>query len=381
MIYFVIGFYLLFLAFKYDVYGSKNESAKKFHYYLALIILILLAALRYRIGGDTCRYMDLYGADLSFEADLGGRFQPLWRLLTDTLYSISPDFTLFQFVHAIFLNVVIFSFFRKYSPWVFVCIFLYYLKPYLYINTEIIRQSFAIAIFLLSVQACIKRKWWLYYLYILVAFLFHSGAILLVIVPFLYGRKINAKTIAGICACIIALGVFSYWAPRTGIFFIDNLLHQGLTYNENWDDFSTLARIRIFTVQLLVPIAIYMSGRRWLFRESPLSGFFLFILLVMAVSACLPQYFRFYDFVVIFAVTICSEIFSRLRALKRVYIPVWMTLMVLYQIGFYQSAEYMGYHFYNRYYPYYSVLNPRLSPEREAIIYSENNKWIYYNYN
>ena len=25
MIYFVIGFYLLFLAFKYDVYGSKNE--------------------------------------------------------------------------------------------------------------------------------------------------------------------------------------------------------------------------------------------------------------------------------------------------------------------------------------------------------------------
>lgn len=72
---------------------------------------------------------------------------------------------------------------------------------------------------------------------------------------------------------------------------------------------------------------------------------FLFILLVMAVSACLPQYFRFYDFVVIFAITVCSEIFSRLRALKRVYIPVWMTLMVLYQIGFYQSAEYMGYHF------------------------------------
>ena len=35
MIYFVIGFYLLFLAFKYDVYGSKNESAKKFHYYFA----------------------------------------------------------------------------------------------------------------------------------------------------------------------------------------------------------------------------------------------------------------------------------------------------------------------------------------------------------
>lgn len=381
MIYFVIGFYLLFLAFKYDVCGSKNESARRFHYYLALIILILLAALRYRIGGDTCRYMDLYGADLSFNADLGGRFQPLWRLLTDTLYCISPDFTLFQFVHAIFLNVVIFSFFRKYSPWVFVCIFLYYLKPYLYLNTEIIRQSFAIAIFLLSVQACIKRKWWVYYLYILAAFMFHSGAILLVIVPFLYGRKINVKTIAGICVCIMVLGGFSYWAPKTGIFFIDNLLQQGLIYNKNWSDFSTLARIRILTVQLLVPIAIYMSGRRWLFRESPLSGFFLFILLIMAVSACLPQYFRFYDFIVIFAVTICSEIFSRLRAFKRVYIPVWVTLMVLYQIGFYQSAEYMGYHFYNRYYPYYSVLDPQLSPEREAIIFSENNKWIYYNYN
>ena len=199
MIYFVIGFYLLFLAFKYDVYGSKNESAKKFHYYFALIILILLAGLRYRIGGDTCRYMDLYGTDLGYEAELGGRFQPLWRLLTNALYSISPDFTLFQFVHAIFLNTVIFSFFRKYSPWVFVCIFLYFIKPYLYLNTETIRQSLAIAIFLLSVQACIKRKWGLYYLYVLIAFLFHSGAILLAIVPFLFGRRIDAKNITWIC--------------------------------------------------------------------------------------------------------------------------------------------------------------------------------------
>lgn len=111
MIYFVIGFYLLFLAFKYDVYGSKNESAKKFHYYFALIILILLAGLRYRIGGDTCRYMDLYGTDLGYEAELGGRFQPLWRLLTNALYSISPDFTLFQFVHAIFFKYCHFFFF------------------------------------------------------------------------------------------------------------------------------------------------------------------------------------------------------------------------------------------------------------------------------
>lgn len=122
------------------------------------------------------------------------------------------------------------------------------------------------------------------------------------------------------------MGLFNYWAPKTGILFIDNLLQQGVKYNENWDDFSILARIRILTVQLLVPIAIYMSGRRWLFRESPLSGFFLFILLVMAASACLPQYFRFYDFVVIFAITVCSEIFSRLRALKRVYIPCgWLS--------------------------------------------------------
>lgn len=113
MIYFIIGFYLLFLACKYDIFGSKDKSAKKFHYYFSLIILILLAALRYRIGGDTCRYMDLYGGDLSSEADLGGRFQPLWRLLTNILYSVSPDFTLFQFVHAIFLNTVHFFFFQE----------------------------------------------------------------------------------------------------------------------------------------------------------------------------------------------------------------------------------------------------------------------------
>lgn len=44
MIYFVIGFYLLFLAFKYDVYGSKNESAKK-------ISLLLCPYHTYPFGG------------------------------------------------------------------------------------------------------------------------------------------------------------------------------------------------------------------------------------------------------------------------------------------------------------------------------------------
>lgn len=43
MIYFVIGFYLLFLAFKYDVYGSKTNRQK--------ISLLLCPYHTYPFGG------------------------------------------------------------------------------------------------------------------------------------------------------------------------------------------------------------------------------------------------------------------------------------------------------------------------------------------
>ena len=201
MIYIVIGIYLLALAIQFDFRGKGSAATRKFHFRLAFLILVALMAFRYRVGGDTLRYMDsyehMYGAIDTF--DIGGRLQPLWLLLNNFLHSISPKFLLFQIVHVLFINTVFFSFFKKYSKYLFVAIFLYYIYPYFIFNMEVIRESFAIAFFLLSIDACLRKRWLIYYLYIAIAFLFHAGAIFLIIVPFLFNWKIRPLSIFVVC--------------------------------------------------------------------------------------------------------------------------------------------------------------------------------------
>lgn len=60
MIYIVIGIYLLALAIQFDFRGKGSAATRKFHFRLAFLILVALMAFRYRVGGDTIRYMASY---------------------------------------------------------------------------------------------------------------------------------------------------------------------------------------------------------------------------------------------------------------------------------------------------------------------------------
>ena len=233
MIYIVIGIYLLALAIQFDFRGKGSAATRKFHFRLAFLILVALMAFRYRVGGDTIRYMasyeNMYGTIDSF--DIGSRLQPLWLLLNNFLHSISPKFLLFQIVHVLFINTVFFSFFKKYSKYLFVAIFLYYIYPYFIFNMEVIRESFAIAFFLLSIDACLRKRWLIYYLYIAIAFLFHAGAIFLIIVPFLSNWKIRPLSIFAICgAGVVVLHFFLNTSFANTYMLLNNIEEQGRAY-------------------------------------------------------------------------------------------------------------------------------------------------------
>ena len=54
VIYIIIFFYLVVLAYVYDY--RKNSIGKIYFIYLTLLIFILFSGLRYRVGIDTSRY-------------------------------------------------------------------------------------------------------------------------------------------------------------------------------------------------------------------------------------------------------------------------------------------------------------------------------------
>ena len=138
MIYILVFILLLIPVIRYDLMAKTGGEEK--WYYLNLVVLILLAGLRYRVGGDTLMYMSMYDdmpamdelRYFDFEEAL---YNPCWYVYVSVFRSMSDDFLLFQFVQAVIVNVVFFRFFKKYSPqYYFSAILLYYIGYYCYFN-------------------------------------------------------------------------------------------------------------------------------------------------------------------------------------------------------------------------------------------------------
>lgn len=382
MIYIVIGIYLLALAIQFDFRGKGSAATRKFHFRLAFLILVALMAFRYRVGGDTLRYMDsyehMYGAIDTF--DIGGRLQPLWLLLNNFLHSISPKFLLFQIVHVLFINTVFFSFFKKYSKYLFVAIFLYYIYPYFIFNMEVIRESFAIAFFLLSIDACLRKRWLIYYLYIAIAFLFHAGAIFLIIVPFLFNWKIHPLSIFVVCGAGVAVLYFFLNTSFANTYmFLNNIEEQGRAYISIKSNINGYIAPLLF--RILFPAIIYYIGIKRGLNKDKLAPLFFFILSVSILTTIFPQLYRLFNYLRLLEVVLCANVLYLIQhtespryrvAFPNLYILPILLLIIANQVVRYQfddtSSIYMNTQKYQLFYPYYSVFNPEISETREMMM-------------
>ena len=186
MIYFIILFILLLLSLRYDYY--RATKGRMFWYVATFVALVLVAGMRYRIGTDSIRYESYY-KDMPVLWELSTnyfnkiRFEPGFVLLMSACRSVSEDFILFQFVHAIIINSAVFLLFWKNSRSPFTGIFFYCLFAYISMNTEVLRESLAVAVFIFAWPAFKNNKFLVYYLMILVAISFHLGATVCLFCP------------------------------------------------------------------------------------------------------------------------------------------------------------------------------------------------------
>lgn len=146
---------------------------------LGISIIMLVAALRFDVGYD---YMSYYQGILSYDLD----FEPLSLLLfligTDSITSYPP---LSFMIIAVLIYSFMFSTLRKYSvnffiaSMVYICIF--YLPS---LNT--IRQSLAVAISFWGIRYVYQKKPFQYMIVCIFAALFHSSALVSIIIYPLY---------------------------------------------------------------------------------------------------------------------------------------------------------------------------------------------------
>lgn len=328
MVYFIVLLLMLISVYWFDYRNQKK--GKWTWYYLIMIMLVCIAGFRYNLGIDTIRYQrwfDTYVVpvnelDVTSFKDL--RYQPLFIIFCSLCKTITSEFWFFQLMHALFVNGIVFFFFKKHTNFPFVAICLYGLSAYLGFSMETLRASCAAAMMLLGYDQFKEgRKIWTLVFFV-AAFFFHVEAIVLGFFYIFLLFADNKITLGkGLFVAILLLLVIT---PIISVFLRNYLYLFALTDNLgdkvaiysgagmetglNWK-----GMIASVVAALLIPtIALYSMNREEI--KFPHNAAVFFTLLVFLLSIPISIFYRFKEFFTPFMIILLSDTFG----MKKLYI-------------------------------------------------------------
>lgn len=399
MIYFVLLFIMLTAALIFDING--NKKGKKNWYFVISIFLILLSGLRYRIGTDTITYENWFNSsglpeihNFQFSNLYFNRFEPLYVLFGSTIKSIFKDWIAFQLIHSIIVNGSFLYFIKKYSPYPFVGVIFYFLALYYPFNCEIMRQSLAMSIWSFSIPSLINKKYVNYFLFVVVAYLFHRSSIIYSFIPLILHFRSN-KTLIWVLVSIL------FSAKALSGFITDNYLSIIMMFSSsdsvsttlsNYSSSSQLMAYNFTYIGLisfiLDNVLIYLickinvssiefncqtKQNSTKFNLYVFDNIFAFYIILQMLSLAFPIFYRFVWLVSIVSILYLS-IFVVNSFRGKIYARGILVLIVLSVFSFKiykdnsMNEDKTKYQYYERYYPYSSVIEKSISTEREQII-------------
>ena len=208
-IFFII---LLIITFIFYIYKKKNKS----NILMLLIIIVLSLIFAYRefilpsnmLGTDYYEYKRWF--DVQSFSNIFSNFK-YENFAFDILICITKfldlDFYFFLFICSLIINIGIIFFIKRYSTKfslsLFIYIILYYTSTF-----NIMRQWIACSIFLLAFKYIVDKKIIKYVCMIIIASLFHTTAIILLLIyPFLQETIIKEKIFILTVTIVIAMTI------------------------------------------------------------------------------------------------------------------------------------------------------------------------------
>jgi EpsG family len=383
MIYLFVFILVLFLAIRYDFTASGKIDAN-FWYYFTLVVFIALAGFRYKVGGDTLAYMD-YFKDIPFIWQLNkfnfsqAQYEPLWIIFSSLSKSIINDFTLFQILHAIFINIVIFRFIKQNTVYRFTTILIYYLFFYAFFDMEIMRESIAVCIFILGYPYLKQKKWLKFYLYVLLAVLFHTSAIILCIFPFTRNLKFKPLPLMLLASIFVLITILpdAFKTLLTFFIFDERVSTHFTTYASM--KLNTHGLLEMLLIYVLVPLFfVYLRNKRLTQKPVFHELYFTYFLLAI-ISIGFSGFARFIDYLTpmmaIYFAVLLNKIYrdKYYMPFKRILVTSLMLIAFLPKLFYYfTDTSYITYGTkqYDRWYPYCSVFDKKENYKREALYYN-----------
>ena len=389
MIYFVVFILLLIPVVKYD--WMAKTGGEKGWYYFSLIVLILLAGLRYRVGGDTLMYMSVFDEcptldELKYFDFETAQYNPLWYVFNAFSKSIYNDFFVFQLIHACIVNPIFFSFFKKYCPnYYFSVILMYYVGYYCYFNMEVLRESLAICLLLLGTKCLLEKKWLPYYGLCVAALFMHYSALVMFLFPFLF---LFFKKPSWVYQVLMFMAIF----VLTAVVNIPMLLLSILSVDEQLmvlaekylaNERNLMGMLSLVIRYLPLLGMIYLRERYEIRPKVDFTPIVMGVVVIYAFALNLTGLSRlvnyFVPFILIYTVNTVYYIISNIKVKFTLGYTVLAASMALLFFNYYYyyakdvSDAYPNTKFYTIFYPYNSVFSPKHDEHRERFIENYRN--------
>ena len=382
MVYVIVLFFIIICIIFYDLRNLKNGWVC---YYTLMFIFILVAGLRYRVGGDSLAYADKFVycptlIDLSINNMLEGIYEPAWYLLNSFAKTVCNDFVVFQIFHAIIINVSVFYIVKKYTQYKFSAILLYALFGYTDYNMEVLRESLALCVFLCSISCFLQKEWGKYFLFVGFALLFHLSAIILLFIPFCYfiPKKISILKFIILLVCIG--GILS---SINVTYFIEQFMPFDKLLNKASSYIGFTSNLNAFLMRLikLFPIILLLYVQRR--NKLDLLGFEIFVYAYCCISVFaifIPFFIRFSNYlnipICLYVVNIFYNIYRsyKIKQLSFLFCSMALGGMLLLNFWYPMTLDMSKYFpqgkYYHLYLPYNSIFDRQRNERREAIFYN-----------
>lgn len=371
----------------------KKDGNQKIWYYICLTAFVLIAGLRYRVGGDTLGYMihfetyptisELFTFDFK-----GAYYTPLWYIYNAIFKSLNDSFYVYQLVQALLVNLAFFRFFKRYSKHFFSALLIYFIGYYLYYNTEILRSVLCVALFLEAYPFLEKKKYHWYFLLSLVAVGFHVSAVFLFIVPlFKFIKKENIIVCGGFGFLILAM---TFLIDIKAIMESVNIeANTGFKFyvmsrlNSYAKDIPQMSKYYIFDqLAVCIPILGIMLLRRvFKFDNDNRFGVIVMMMIIIQFASLFHHVIgRFNDYLIPFMIVyLVNTLYDNKDEIVKNKFGLALTILsfasffgiiiVKYCRNQYTISE--SSHIYDRYIPYRSVFNPQKHIKREILVDSQ----------
>ncbi len=378
--FFILLIFIICSIFYYDINEVKYQ--KKNTYIFIVILLIATSAFRYHVGIDSIRYEDLYDdfpslSSLSFDDFTFIRYEPLWIIVCSTLHSISGNFILLQIVHSLIINIVSCIFIYRHSKTPFISLFFYYIGMYFLFNFESMRESLAIAIFLLFYEKIHHKKLLYYYMGCFLSVMIHYGAIILFIIPMLKNYKLSLKHLLILpisIFCLVYLFLLIVGQQYDVSLFGPLVEYKYRTYVSRDKNIS----LYFVLIYLIIPFFTLFIGILLKINKGQF-GYLLLIYLALTISSLLtPIMSRLSNYFIIFYIVYLSDIINELvkRHVRTPMRTVWACgVIIIFSLSFTSwffirvpDTKLRNYH---RFVPYSSIITQEESDNRKIIMNAE----------